>query len=213
MTFATYPPRDPAALLDTGPRQPSVPIAVSPHHLASAAGVEVMAAGGSGVDGAIAVNAVLGVVAPDTCGVGGDLFAIVKVPDTAAPLALNASGRAGAGARAEDLREAGHVEIPLRSPWSVTVPGCVDGWESLHARFGRVPFADLLAPAIALLERIVALPELDRQSAVGAVALSIGIGARTRRRDHSTRARRHAQFNRCCRARGVLCRTCRKRDL
>jgi gamma-glutamyltranspeptidase/glutathione hydrolase len=142
--------REPGPRLDTGDRRHGTAIAVSPHTLASAAGAEIMAAGGSAVDGAIAVNAVLGVVLPDTCGIGGDLFALVHVPGSSTPLALNASGRAGSGARASDLRRAGHVEVPLRSRWSVTVPGCVDGWEALHERFGRLPLADVLAPAIDL---------------------------------------------------------------
>jgi gamma-glutamyltranspeptidase/glutathione hydrolase len=109
-----------------------------------------MEAGGSAVDGAIAVNAVLGVVLPDTCGVGGDLFALVHRPGDPAPAALNASGRAGSGAHAADVRSAGHVEIPLRSTWSVTVPGCVDGWEVLHARYGRLPIDQVLGVAIDL---------------------------------------------------------------
>jgi gamma-glutamyltranspeptidase/glutathione hydrolase len=152
VTIAAPPPHDPAAALDTGLRPLGTALAVSPHHLASNAGIDVMARGGSAVDAAIAVNAVLGVVLPDTCGVGGDLFALVYVPGEPAPTALNASGRAGSGATAADLRDAGHVEVPLRSPWSVTVPGCVDGWEALHARYGSLPFADLLEPAISLAQ-------------------------------------------------------------
>ena len=109
-----------------------------------------MAAGGNAVDAAIAANAVLGVVAPDTCGLGGDLFALIHTPGLAAPAALNASGRAGSGAIAAELRDRGIDEVPLRSAWSVTVPGCVDGWEALLERFGTRPLGDLLAPAIDL---------------------------------------------------------------
>jgi gamma-glutamyltranspeptidase/glutathione hydrolase len=140
----------PATELDTGLIEPGRAIAVSPHHLASRAGADLMAAGGSAVDGAIAINAVLSVVLPDTCGPGGDLFALIHVPGEPTPEALNASGRAGSGAHASDLRDAGHQEVPLRSPWSITVPGCVDGWETLHERHGRLPLATVLAPAIAL---------------------------------------------------------------
>ncbi len=144
------PPNGTANLRDTGTVDADHAIAVSPHHLASAAGAEIMAAGGSAVDGAIAINAVLSVVLPDTCGPGGDLFALIHLPGRSTPEALNASGRAGSRSRAVDLRDAGHLEVPLRSPWSITVPGCVDGWEALHERHGRLPLAEVLDPAIAL---------------------------------------------------------------
>ena len=147
------PRRDPDAALDTGHVDSGTGIVVSPHHLASRAGLAVLDAGGSAIDAAIAVNAVLGVVLPDTCGIGGDLFALVHRPGDTIPSALNSSGRAGAGASAADVRRAGHVEVPLRSPWSVTVPGCVDGWEALHTRFGRLPLRDVLADAIEYARR------------------------------------------------------------
>lgn len=145
------PRREPQATLAAhGTR--TTPVAVSPHHLASQAALDVMHAGGNAVDGAIAANAVLGVVLPDTCGIGGDLFAIVHRDGDPSPVALNASGRAGSGTTAADLRDDGYDEIPLRSPWSVTVPGCVDGWEALNERFGAVDLAAVLAPAIELAE-------------------------------------------------------------
>ena len=125
-------------------------VAVTTHHLATDAAVAVMAAGGNAVDGAIAANAVLGVVLPDTCGVGGDLFALVHRPGMTVPAALNASGFAGSGATAEGLRRRGTLEMPLRGPETVTVPGCVDGWEALLAAYGTMPLATVLAPAIAL---------------------------------------------------------------
>ena len=69
------------------------------------------------------------------------------------PAALNASGRAGSGSDASELRAAGHVEMPLRHDVrTVTVPGCVDGWMALHQRFGRRPLAEVLAPAIGLAD-------------------------------------------------------------
>ncbi len=140
--------RPPEASLSTGPTAPGVGIAVSPHHLASSAGLEILEAGGSAADAAIAVDAVLGVVLPDTCGPGGDLFALIHQPGDSTPTTLNSSGRAGSGTTADELRERGMGEIPYRSPWSITVPGCVDGWEALSARFGRLPLRDVLAPAI-----------------------------------------------------------------
>lgn len=125
-------------------------VAVTPHDLASQAAVDVMAAGGNAVDGMVAANAVLGMVLPTTCGIGGDLFAIVHRPGSDRPDVLNASGRGGAGLDAARLRQEGHTTIPLRRPDSITVPGCVDGWEALLARHGTRPLADLLAPAIGL---------------------------------------------------------------
>ncbi|MGI9529735.1 MAG: gamma-glutamyltransferase family protein [Acidimicrobiia bacterium] len=136
------------AQLSTGETTADQGIAVSPHWMASEAGVEIMNAGGSAVDAAIAVDAVLAVVAPDTCGPGGDLFALVHDPTHDTPIALNASGRGGSGVTADDLRDKGLGAIPYRSPWSITVPGCVDGWEALSARFGRLPLATVLAGAI-----------------------------------------------------------------
>jgi gamma-glutamyltranspeptidase / glutathione hydrolase len=124
--------------------------ATTPHHLATQVAMSVMAAGGNAVDGAVAACAVQGVVAPETCGVGGDLFAIVHRPGMTLPDALNASGRAGSGAWAATLRDAGHVRIPDRDPLTVTVPGCVDGWQVLLERHGTLDLATVLSPAIRL---------------------------------------------------------------
>jgi len=127
-------------------------VVVSPHHLASDAGLRIIERGGSAVDAAIAADAVLAVVAPDTCGPGGDLFAIIHRPGEGIPTVMNASGRAGSLASAATLREQGLTAIPMRSPWSITVPGCVDGWETLIGRFSKLALTDDLAPAIALAE-------------------------------------------------------------
>ena len=123
-------------------------VAVSPHHLATDAALEVMAAGGTAVDGAIAANAVLGMVLPDTCGIGGDLFAMVHTPGVDRPAVLNASGRAGSGVDAAAMRAAGRERIERADLEAVTVPGCVDGWIALSDRFGALPLSEVLAPAI-----------------------------------------------------------------
>jgi gamma-glutamyltranspeptidase/glutathione hydrolase len=128
-------------------------VAASPHHLATRAALEIVAGGGNAVDGALAANAVLGTVLPTTCGVGGDLFALVHVPGEDAPSALNASGRAGAGLDPDLLRARGHTTVPLRSRWSITVPGCVDGWVALSERFGTLPLGTTLQPALRHAER------------------------------------------------------------
>ena len=117
-------------------------------HLASSAGVAMLQAGGNAADAAIAASAVLAVTAPHLCGMGGDLFALVHVPGTVAPVVLNASGRAGSGADPERLRSEGHAAMPFKGDIrSATVPGCVDGWLALHDRFGSLPLAEVLAPA------------------------------------------------------------------
>ncbi|MDQ1684956.1 MAG: gamma-glutamyltranspeptidase / glutathione hydrolase, partial [Frankiaceae bacterium] len=119
--------------------------------LAAEAGVAILRAGGNAVDAAIATNAVLAVTTQHMCGLGGDLFALVSVPGSPAPLALNASGRAGSGADPERLRAAGHREVPMHGDiGAVPVPGAVDGWCALSERLGRLPLASVLEPAIEL---------------------------------------------------------------
>ncbi|MBT8215707.1 MAG: gamma-glutamyltransferase family protein [Acidimicrobiia bacterium] len=125
-------------------------VAVSPHYLASQAGVEILQAGGNAVDAAIAVNAVVGVVRPTDCGIGGDLFALIHRPGDDTPAVLNASGRAGNGASAGALRDAGFDQMPIRHPAAITVPGCIDGWIALLDRFGALSLEDVLGPAIRL---------------------------------------------------------------
>jgi gamma-glutamyltranspeptidase/glutathione hydrolase len=129
----------------------------SADQLATQAGLAALAKGGNAVDAAIATNAAIAVTAPHLCGMGGDLFALVhtgrRAEDGHEVVALNSSGRAGAGSDASSLRDEGHVEMPFRHDIrSVTVPGCVDGWAALHEHFARLPLADLLAPAIELAE-------------------------------------------------------------
>jgi gamma-glutamyltranspeptidase/glutathione hydrolase len=119
-------------------------------HLASSAGLAMLQMGGSAADAAVAAGAVLAVVAPHLCGMGGDLFALVHDPSApGAPSALNASGRAGSGADPDRLRREGHTVMPFRGDIrAAPVPGCVDGWLALHQRWGRLPVADVLAPAV-----------------------------------------------------------------
>lgn len=121
---------------------------VSPHVLSTQAGMEALDQGGSAVDAAIAANAVQGMVAPETCGIGGDLFALVHSEGDVH--ALNASGWAGSNASASRLRDEGLSSIPQHHPAGVTIPGCVAGWFALHERFGRLPIADLLRRAAEL---------------------------------------------------------------
>lgn len=127
-------------------------LVASVDRLASDAGARVLSGGGTAADAAIAANAVLAVTTPHMCGLGGDLFALVH-HGPAEPAALNASGRAGSGADPARLRAEGHDRMPfLGDVRTAPTPGCVDGWVALHERFGRLPLADVLAPAITLAE-------------------------------------------------------------
>ena len=116
--------------------------------LASQAGAQILARGGSAADAAIAANAVLGVVEPMMNGMGGDLFAIEWDAKTGKLSGLNSSGWAPEKLTPEFLRQKGHTSMPAAGIYSVTVPGCVRGWEALHAKFGRLPWAELFKPAI-----------------------------------------------------------------
>ncbi len=123
---------------------------VAPHHLASVAGLHILRAGGSAVDAAIATNAVLAVVFGEACGLGGDAFWLIWDEAAGTQVGLNGSGRSAAAADAEALRSRGMTKLPHRGPLTITVPGAVRSWGDAHARFGRLPWAALLAPAIEL---------------------------------------------------------------
>ena len=127
-------------------------MAATSQPLATAAALRVLQAGGNAVDAAIAANAVLGVVEPMSCGIGGDLFAIVWDSKSQRLYGVNASGRAPGSATIDFYRSKGLAQIPESGPLSWSVPGCVDGWDQLRIRFGSKPWADLLAPAIAYAE-------------------------------------------------------------
>jgi len=123
-------------------------MACTSHPLATQAALEVLRAGGSAVDAAIAANACLGLMEPTSCGIGGDLFALVWDPTGKRLHGLNASGRSAKGASLEWFAQRGIERIPKYGPLPVTVPGCVDGWFTLHQRFGKRPMTTNLAPAI-----------------------------------------------------------------
>jgi gamma-glutamyltranspeptidase len=119
----------------------------TPHGLASEAGMRAMQAGGSAVDAALAAAAVLTVVYPHNCALGGDLFALVREPDGKA-VVINASGPAPAGVDVARMRAAGR--LPSFGVGAVTVPGLVAGWGALHERAGRLTWAATLQDAIVL---------------------------------------------------------------
>lgn len=116
--------------------------------LASVAGAKVLERGGSAMDAAIAANAVLGVVEPMSDGIGGDLFAIYWEAKTGKLTGINASGWSPKALSIEFLKTKGIASMPQSGIQSVTVPGCVDGWEKLHRKFGKLPWRDVFQPAI-----------------------------------------------------------------
>jgi gamma-glutamyltranspeptidase/glutathione hydrolase len=126
-------------------------VVASAHPLASLAGLDMLRRGGTAIDAAIAANAALNVTQPHMCGVGGDLFMLVKRRGESPVEFLNASGRASASAMPDECaRRAGTATIPFRGPLSVLVPGCVDGWAAAWDRHGRLPWDSLFGPAISL---------------------------------------------------------------
>ncbi len=145
---------------------------VAPHHLATAAGLAILRQGGSAVDAAIATNAVLGVVAPESCGLGGDAFWLIWDAAERRQVALNGSGRSAATADAAGLRDAGLDAIPMQGPLAITVPGAVRSWGDAHRRFGRLSRDAILAPAIELArDGVPAYPGLvDAIEAMAVVA-------------------------------------------
>ena len=123
-------------------------IAATNQTLASQAAAQVLARGGSAADAAIAANAVMNVVEPMSNGMGGDLFAIEWDAKTGKLSGLNASGWAAQKLSIEYLKQKGFKQMPESGIYTVTVPGCVAGWEALHKKFGRLPWAELFRPAI-----------------------------------------------------------------
>lgn len=122
----------------------------SPHALATQAGERALRDGGSAVDAAIAACAVLTVVYPHMCSIGGDIQALLATPDGRVR-ALSGSGAAAATASAQTLRKT-HASMPIHGVHSVTVPGAIAAWADLHAEAGCLPWARLLDEAIRLAE-------------------------------------------------------------
>lgn len=116
--------------------------------LAVQAGLEVLKRGGNAADAAIATNAVMGVVEPMSCGLGGDIFVIYWDAKTQKIFGLNGSGRSPYSLNRDVMAKLGHSQIPDEGPLSWSVPGCVAGWDDLRNKFGTRPLAELLAPAI-----------------------------------------------------------------
>jgi gamma-glutamyltranspeptidase / glutathione hydrolase len=123
-------------------------MAATSHPLATQIALEVMRGGGNAIDAAIAANAALGLMEPTGNGIGGDLFAIVWDAKSQKLLGLNGSGRAPKSLSLKEFKRRGLTDIPALGPLPVSVPGCVDGWITLHQRLGKLPLAQVLAPTV-----------------------------------------------------------------
>ena len=162
----------------------------SPHALASAAGVDVLRAGGSAVDAAIATSAVLGVVYPHMTSIGGDAFWLIHDSKTGAVRYINGGGKAARSGTIEQFANRGLSEIPFRGilPATLTVPGALASWAEAHHAYGRLPLARSLESAIdyaeqgfAATERLagwIALTESDLNAHAAAVFAPGGVPAR-----------------------------------
>ncbi|RCL44029.1 MAG: gamma-glutamyltransferase [SAR86 cluster bacterium] len=123
-------------------------MAATSHPLATQTAIDVLKSGGNAIDAAIAANAVLGLVEPTGCGIGGDLFAIVWDEKTNQLYGLNSSGPASKKMSINYVKQQGFEKIPAYGALPVTVPGAVAGWSALHDKFGKLPFENLFNNAI-----------------------------------------------------------------
>ncbi|WP_028110498.1 gamma-glutamyltransferase [Ferrimonas futtsuensis] len=135
-------------------------MAATSQPLATQVALDILKQGGSAVDAAIAANAMLGLVEPTGCGIGGDLFAIVWDASSQRLYGLNGSGRSPKSLTLDHFKSLGLTSIPPYGPLPVSVPGTVDGWFELHGRFGRLPMKSILAPAIDYAEKGFPVSEL-----------------------------------------------------
>lgn len=141
-------------------------IVAASNYLASAAGARILEQGGNAVDAAIAANAMTGLTQPFVNGIGGDLFAIVYEAKSGKLYGLNSSGWTPKALSTAWLKQRGVDKIDQTGVHTVTVPGCVAGWDALRKRFGTKPFSELLAPAIYYAEQGFALSLVSARSMV-----------------------------------------------
>ncbi|MDF2176756.1 gamma-glutamyltransferase [Aliiglaciecola sp. CAU 1673] len=135
-------------------------MAATSQPLATQVALDVLKRGGNAIDAAIAANAMLGLVEPTGCGIGGDLFAIVWDAKTSKLYGLNASGRSPRSLTLKYFKDKGMTKIPAHGPLPVSVPGAVDGWFELHQKFGSLPMTDILSPAIGYAKQGFPVSEL-----------------------------------------------------
>jgi gamma-glutamyltranspeptidase len=119
----------------------------TPHALSTTAGVEAFRRGGNALDAALAAAASLTVTLPDNCSLGGDLIAIVRRPNGQV-IVVNASGPAPASIDVDAVRERHGHEMPAFTADTVTVPGVLDGWETIWGLGAERPWAEIFSAAI-----------------------------------------------------------------
>lgn len=124
-------------------------MAATSQPLATQVALEILKKGGTAMDAAIAANAMLGLVEPASCGIGGDIFAIVWSAKEQKLYGFNGSGRAPKSLTMDYFMDKGMKYVPLYGPLPISVPGCVDGWFKMHKKFGKLAMEDILQPAIA----------------------------------------------------------------
>ncbi len=139
-------------------------IAATSQTLASSAGAQILAQGGSAADAAIAANAVLAVVEPMKTGLGGDLFVMYREAGTGKLVGLNASGPAPKALSPAFLAKQGIQSMPAAGIHTFTVPGVVEGWAKIHQRYGKLPWKDLFQSAIAYAEQGFPVTEAIQES-------------------------------------------------
>ena len=125
-------------------------IAATAQPLATQVALDILKQGGSAVDAAIAANATLGLMEPTGNGIGGDLFAIILDPATGEMHGINGSGRTPKGQTLKQLKAklGDATSLPPVGPLPVTIPGTVDAWFEMHAKYGKLPMSEVLAPAV-----------------------------------------------------------------
>lgn len=148
-------------------------MAATSHPSATLTAIQILAAGGNALDAAIAACAVQCVVEPGSTGIGGDCFALMSREGSDEIIAFNGSGRTPAALSPETDVDSALTEIPRHSPLSVTIPGAIDAWTRLHADLGRIPWAEILAPAIRFAEKGYAIsPRVHRDWSLEAELLA-----------------------------------------
>ena len=124
-------------------------IAATSHPLATQTALDILKRGGNAIDAAIAANALLGLIEPTACGIGGDAFAVIWDAKTQRLYGINGSGKAPSNLSFNYFKKQKIRDIPSEGPLSLTVPGCVDTWQKMHEKFGKLSLEEILAPAIA----------------------------------------------------------------
>src|SRR6056297_1350512 len=135
-------------------------MAATSQPLATQVALDILKKGGHAVDAAIAANATLGLMEPTGNGMGGDLFAIVWDAEEEKLFGLNSSGRSPYDFTLDYFVQSGYAKIPALGALHVSVPGCVDGWQELHDKWGQMELAEVLQPAIGYAENGFPLSEV-----------------------------------------------------